>query len=91
MSSALKCPAEAERSLPLGQLRRELGLSQVSLAHRLKVSQPHVARCEHQSDMHISTLQRYIQALGGDLRLFARFPDESHEIMLTPAPPVDHT
>jgi hypothetical protein len=29
---------------------------------------------EHQSDMYVSTLRRFIAALGGELRIVAHFP-----------------
>lgn len=31
---------------------------------------------EHQSDMYVSTLRRFIAAVGGELRLVAHFPQD---------------
>jgi hypothetical protein len=43
----------------------------------LAVGQPAVAKLEKRTDMHISSLRRYIEALGGKLEITARFPDAS--------------
>lgn len=81
MPSALTCRAEQE-SLSLRATRQQLGLSQVALAIRLGVSQPHIAQLEAQADMHLSTLQRYVAALGGELAVVARFAQHEQEIAL---------
>lgn len=58
---------DAER---LTRLRTERGLTQQEIANSLNVS-----RIEHESDVYLSTLRAYIEALGGELELSARFPD----------------
>lgn len=64
---------------PMGVLRsrlRELrGLTQVQLAERLGIQQSSVSRLE-KGDIQLTTLQRYIAALGGELRVQAVFPGE---------------
>lgn len=91
MPSALTCLARNASHSSLSGLRRLLGLSQAALAGRLGVSQPHVAQLESQADMHLGTLRRHIAALGGELELVVRFPDQRIEIVLpdsnTPHPP----
>jgi hypothetical protein len=47
----------------------------VTLAHRLHAHQPAISKLERQRDMQVSSLLRYIKALGGQLELLARFPD----------------
>jgi transcriptional regulator with XRE-family HTH domain len=64
----------------LAELRRSRGVSQAVLSTSLCVTQPYVARLEKQPDMCLSTLRRYIEALGGELLITARFPDKSSEI-----------
>ncbi len=64
----------------LTRIRQLKGISQVELAGRLNVSQPHIAQIEQQSDMLLSTLNRHVQALGGELHLVARFPDGSFNL-----------
>ena len=86
MPSAPTCPAESAEGLPLGKLRRQLGLSQITMADRLQVSQPNIAQFENKDDMHLTTLRRYIEALGGRLEIVARFPGSSVEITLPELP-----
>jgi len=58
-------------------LRKARDLSQEEIAQALAVGQPAVAKLEKRTDMHISNLRRYIEALGGKLEITARFPDAS--------------
>ena len=67
--------------LQLGELRRRRGIGQAAVAEALAVSQPNVSRIEQEDDLRLSTLARYIAALGGDLELRAVFPDESVELL----------
>jgi DNA-binding XRE family transcriptional regulator len=70
--------AEANRQLaelPLQELRRARELSQQSLAEALGGAQSTVSKLESQADMYVSTLRRYIEAMGGELEIIARFPD----------------
>ena len=62
-------------AMPLHELRKAHGLSQQSLADRLHVQQPAIARLEKRTDMYISTLRNHIEAMGGELEIVARFPD----------------
>ena len=41
------------------------------------MGQSAVAKLEKRTDMHVSNLRRYIEALGGTLEITARFPDAS--------------
>ena len=61
--------------LPLAELRQALHLSQVELAERLKIKQPAVAKMEKKTDMYISTLRHAIEAMGGELKISAHFPE----------------
>ena len=79
MSKASKKRAEIKaekllREMPLSTLRRALEISQMELAEMLDSAQPHISKLERQRDMHISTLRNYIEALGGQLELKAKFP-----------------
>jgi len=47
------------------------------MAETLTVGQPAVAKLEKRTDMHVSNLRRYVEALGGTLEITARFPDAS--------------
>jgi transcriptional regulator with XRE-family HTH domain len=59
----------------LGEMRRARGLSQEELATLLNVKQPSIAKLEQRTDMYISTLRDHINALGGELVMYARFPE----------------
>lgn len=63
-----------QEQLTLQQLRRELNLTQDRMASLLEVRQGHISKIERRSDMRISTLRDYIEAMGGELELVARIP-----------------
>lgn len=62
--------------LRLGELRRKLGVTQAELAERMEAAQPHLSKIENSEDFYISTLKRYIRALGGRVEIRADFGDE---------------
>jgi len=68
---------QASRELDLAEMRRALRLSQEELAHILGVKQAAVAKLEKRADMYVSSLRRFIKAMGGELEIVARFPDRS--------------
>jgi len=69
--------AALREEMTLEELRKARDLSQEEIAQALAVGQPTVAKLEKRTDMHISNLRRYIEALGGKLEITARFPDAS--------------
>ena len=64
----------------LYQLRQARELTQVDLAKALKINQGAVSTMEKRTDMYVSTLRNYIEAMGGNLRITAEFPEGSVEI-----------
>lgn len=59
----------------LAHLREELNISQKQLAEALGISQPAVAKIEQKdNDPRLSTLKRYIEAMGGKLSLTVQMP-----------------
>jgi DNA-binding XRE family transcriptional regulator len=60
--------------LTLQELRKELNLTQESMAELLDMNQANVSKVEKRTDMLISTLRGYIEAMGGSLELVARLP-----------------
>ncbi|MER8958286.1 MULTISPECIES: helix-turn-helix domain-containing protein [unclassified Mesorhizobium] len=60
--------------ISLKTLRQALGLTQLELAQRLGVGQAAVSKIEQRGDVQISSLQRYVEALGARLRIDAVFP-----------------
>lgn len=67
--------AQTLKSLPLEEIRKAIGLTQIELAERMDVQQSAVSKTESAADMYLSTLRRYIEALGGTLHITAEFPD----------------
>jgi transcriptional regulator with XRE-family HTH domain len=61
--------------MSLRDLRKALGKTQVAVAKKLGLKQENVSRIEHQADLLLSTLDSYLKALGGRLRLVAEFKD----------------
>ncbi len=55
----------------LDQLRKALNLTQEQIAALIDTAQSNVSKLEKQQDMRISTLQRYVEALGGKLKIVA--------------------
>jgi len=72
---------EAERliaeEMTLRELRRARAQSQVEVGKRLKVKQAEVSKIERRTDMYLSTLRSYIEAMGGELEIIARFPERA--------------
>jgi DNA-binding XRE family transcriptional regulator len=66
-----------ELATTLKDLREALAHTQVELAQSLGVGQDTISRVERRSDMLLSTLRRYVEAMGGRLELVARFPNRS--------------
>jgi DNA-binding XRE family transcriptional regulator len=60
--------------MTLRQLRKAHGRTQKKLASALKISQDGVSRLEKRSDLLLSTLRSYVEAMGGKLTLVAEFP-----------------
>jgi hypothetical protein len=58
----------------LQQLRRAAGRAQVDIAAALRIKQPSVSKIEKQTDLYLSTLRNYVEALGGELELVVRLP-----------------
>ena len=62
--------------LALAELRELRGVSQAEVADGLGTSRPNVSRIEKEADVRLSTLERYVEALGGKLEIRVVFDDE---------------
>ncbi|MBE2319796.1 XRE family transcriptional regulator [Solirubrobacter sp. CPCC 204708] len=71
-----------ELEIALHELRERRGVTQEHVAEHLGTSRPNVSRIEREDDVRVSTLQRYVAALGGELEVIARFPDGGRETLL---------
>jgi len=58
----------------LSEIRTSVGLTQEELAKKLGIKQPTLSKLESQHDMHVSTLERLVAALGGKLEIIAHLP-----------------
>ena len=61
--------------MTLAEVRRHRGVKQVDLAKKLQMAQPNISQIEARPDALLSTLEQYVAALGGELKLQAVFPD----------------
>jgi DNA-binding XRE family transcriptional regulator len=65
----------------LRQIREARERSQAAVAQKLDIKQAAVSKLERRTDMYLSTLRGYIEAMGGKLEIIARFPD--HAVRIT--------
>ncbi|ENK7135531.1 helix-turn-helix domain-containing protein [Enterobacter roggenkampii] len=64
------------RIVALNQLREELNISQTELAAAMGVKQPTLAKIEQpENDPRLSTLKRYVSALGGEMSIDVTLPN----------------
>jgi hypothetical protein len=61
----------------LRQIREARERSQVEVARKLHINQAGVSKLERRTDMYLSTLRGFIEAMGGKLEIVARFPDRA--------------
>lgn len=66
---------EMRQAIALSMLREELNMSQAELAKAMGVKQPTIAKMEQaDNDPRLSTLKRYVAALGGELSIDVKLP-----------------
>jgi DNA-binding XRE family transcriptional regulator len=78
---AKRAAALIAEEMTLQELRRARAMTQVRLAKNLGVAQKQISEIEKRTDMHISTLRRSIEAMGGKLSLVAEFPDRQPVVL----------
>jgi hypothetical protein len=64
------------REMSLQELRHAVQKTQKTVARTLKIGQDGISRLEKRSDLLLSTLRNYVEAVGGSLTLVVRFPDK---------------
>lgn len=67
--------------LDIRSLREATGKTQEELAHAAEMDQGDVSRLEQRDDMKVSTLRRYVRALGAELELVVMLKS-GHKIRL---------
>ena len=70
-----KVNARAAEVATLRDLRIAASQTQEDMAQALGVGQDTISRLEQRSDMLLSTMRRYVEAMGGRLDLIATFPN----------------
>ncbi len=66
--------------MTLAELRQARQLTQETLSGTLQVGQAAVAKMEKRTDMYVGNLRRFVEAMGGELDVVARFPEGSVKI-----------
>lgn len=66
--------------MALDELRQARQLTQAGLANTLGVDQGSISKMERRTDMYVSTLRSYVEAMGGSLQIKAVFPDGEVQI-----------
>src|SRR5207302_1954627 len=63
--------------MSLREMRELAGKTQIEVAAVIEKTQGELSRLERRDDYFLSTLRRYIEALGGELEVIARFGDKT--------------
>lgn len=66
--------------MTLAELRQARELTQETLSETLHVGQAAVAKMEKRTDMYVGNLRRFVEAMGGELDIVARFPEGAVKI-----------
>jgi hypothetical protein len=68
--------------MPLHQIRNARRMTQTRLAELLEMDQGNISKLEQRTDMYLSTLRSYVEAMGGALEIRAVFPEGDVKIDL---------
>ena len=66
----------------LRQLREMAGMTQAEVAAKLEATQSHLSQMEAQDDLRLSTLRRYVKALGGQVHLRAELNGKTFDLVI---------
>lgn len=71
-----------ERAYRLAELREAQQLNQTELGNKIGIGQRTVSKIEHGEieRSRIETIRKYVEALGGEIQIVARFGDEAYTI-----------
>lgn len=62
--------------MSLQEMRKALAISQTEMAERLELGQGDISKFERREDVYVSSVRKYIEAMGGKLELIAKFPEK---------------
>jgi len=74
-AEARRLADEDRKEMPLHELRAARHLTQQQLAQTLDMTQAAVSQLEQRTDIYLSTLENFVEAMGGRLEMYAVFPD----------------
>jgi len=77
--------ARVTRRMTLAEMRKGRKISQARIAEALGIGQMQISRLERRKDPRLSTMQRTVAAMGGQLTLVAMFPDQEPVVLVTAA------
>lgn len=63
-----------DEEMSLRDLRKSCGLTQERIAESLGIPQESVSRLERRSDLLVSTLRNYVEAMGGEMYIVVKLP-----------------
>ncbi len=66
----------------LAQVRQAIGLTQTQLAEELGIAQGDVSKIEHRDNLRLTTLARFIEATGGQLRIVAVYDETEVDLAI---------
>jgi len=74
------------RRMTLAEVRKERKVTQTKIAKELGIGQMQISRLERRKDPRLSTMERTVAAMGGQLILMATFPDQEPVILASASP-----
>ena len=69
--------------MALHEFRQARAMTQRALGESLNVNQPAVAKLERRTDIYVSNLRAFIEAMGGRLKIVAQFPQGDGDVTIT--------
>ena len=80
MASASRARSEARaaamlKDMALDELRTARAMTQAELGRKLGLKQAAISRMERRTDVYVSTLTKFVEAMGGQLEIRVAFPD----------------
>jgi transcriptional regulator with XRE-family HTH domain len=75
--------AKVKRRMTLAEIRKGRKISQAKMAEVLGIGQMQISRLEKRKDPRLSTMQRTVAAMGGQLTMIATFPDQEPVVLVT--------
>jgi transcriptional regulator with XRE-family HTH domain len=80
MTPASRARSEARaaatlKDMALDELRAARAMTQAELGRKLGLKQAAISRMERRTDVYVSTLAKFVEAMGGQLEIRVVFPD----------------